>query len=488
MVGLIALLFFATLAIAVYKKKKYLLWCSVVVILGLLLMVLSHIMYMQILTNVNFTFGIDYKIDDFFTKCVNLSLSDLRLISLLGEVMLLTLFMLITGGLLKKRVLFYIFSVICICVYLYFSLPNVMFEIYININSNVEHIALRTQYIFNLMQNIRRIIIAYFAVIPYLVCFYKYNKTILVFRKIDILNMATYIIAVELMLFLCIVLNIVNNFCKASYEIFGMSNIPDVYLITSYKLVMLAFSFILIFIIVAKSNLSRKYYTKFNVKNIYDISGLDITLKMVLHTYKNIFFMIRQLSDTDMYDANLDEHSKTQFSKINSLSENALYSITRQVKMLSSIENEVEKFEINNCIEQALEHLDDAEREIIQISYKTEENIVNSDVYYLSEAIYNITRNAVEAVRKVKEPTVNIDVLFEDGWFLIEISDNGEGIEKHKIKDIFKPLVSFKNGRDNWGIGLYYSHKIIETLSGYLYVQSEEHKYTKFQIYVPKNI
>ena len=83
MVGLIILLLFATLAIAVYKKKKYLLWCSVVVIIGLLLMVLSHVMYMRIMTNVSFTFGIDYKIDDFFTKSVNLSLSDLRLISLL---------------------------------------------------------------------------------------------------------------------------------------------------------------------------------------------------------------------------------------------------------------------------------------------------------------------------------------------------------------------------------------------------------------------
>ena len=245
---------------------------------------------------------------------------------------------------------------------------------------------------------------------------------------------------------------------------------------------------ILMFIIVAKSNLSRRYYTKFNVKGIYGVSRLDKSLKMVLHTYKNIFFLIRQLSEEDMYDEKLNERSKAQLLKINSLSENALYGITKQIKMFSAIENEIESFNLSECINQAISNLDSKEQSFVNINYLTDERVIKSDSYYLSDAIYNILKNAIEAVSRVQEPKVDINILYEDGWFLIELSDNGDGIEKNRLKEIFKPLVSYKNGRDNWGIGLYYSYKIVSTLSGYLYVQSEVNKYTKFQLYIPQNV
>ena len=52
-------------------------------------------------------------------------------------------------------------------------------------------------------------------------------------------------------------------------------------------------------------------------------------------------------------------------------------------------------------------------------------------------------------------------------------------------KQIFKPLVSTKQGSNNWGIGLYYAKKIVKSHNGHIFVESSPNKYTKFEIFLP---
>lgn len=488
MVSLVLVLLFVTLSVAIYFRKRPLLWYSVGVFLSLLFMVLSNTLYMRTLTNVSFGLGIDKAIIVFCDKIFSMTISNLRILSMYGEIILLTLLMIISGNLIKKKGIFYLFSICCIGIYAYICSPDVMFGLYVDINSANPAVSQYAKDSIAILDNVKKIIISCFALCPYILCFFKYKKTILIFKKKEILSEALYVALVETLMLLCVFLNVINNLFESSYEIFYKGNLPEVYAIESYGFVSFALFIILMFIIVAKGNLSRKYYTRFNIKGIYGVSRLDKSLKMVLHTYKNIFFLIRQLSEEDMYDETLNERSKAQLLKINSLSENALYGITKQIKMFSAIENETESFNLSECINQAMSNLDSKEQSFVNINYLTDERLIKSDSYYLSDAIYNILKNAIEAVSRSSEPKVDINVLYEDEWFLIELSDNGDGIEKHRLKEIFKPLVSYKNGRDNWGIGLYYSYKIVNTLSGYLYVQSEVNKYTKFQMYIPQNV
>ena len=72
------------------------------------------------------------------------------------------------------------------------------------------------------------------------------------------------------------------------------------------------------------------------------------------------------------------------------------------------------------------------------------------------------------------------------GHFIIEVIDNGPGIEKNQIKQIFIP---FKQGHffasQGVGLGLALVKDVIEKHSGKIFVNSKENEYTEFRIIIP---
>ena len=82
-------------------------------------------------------------------------------------------------------------------------------------------------------------------------------------------------------------------------------------------------------------------------------------------------------------------------------------------------------------------------------------------------------------------PHLRITVGTEQDKLFINISDNGIGIKKHYISKIFTPLFSSKSGGKNYGIGLTYSKRIIESHGGSISIKSKYKEYTTVQITLP---
>ena len=209
---------------------------------------------------------------------------------------------------------------------------------------------------------------------------------------------------------------------------------------------------------------------------------------MVLHTYKNAFLMIKKSADMIERDEADISIVKQRVSTIDNIAENALYTITAHMEMIKQIDTDFQKFniEVETC--RAIKKVLINKSAEVEFISSMNDKCINSDPFYFSEIVYNIFLNAVEAVEGVKDPKIMVKLTEEKNWFLLEIRDNGRGIEKHKIKDIFMPLYSEKCGPNNWGIGLYYVRKIVRALSGYLFVESKPGDYTVFRVYLPKNI
>jgi PAS domain S-box-containing protein len=70
-------------------------------------------------------------------------------------------------------------------------------------------------------------------------------------------------------------------------------------------------------------------------------------------------------------------------------------------------------------------------------------------------------------------------------YFLIKISDNGEGISAEKISHIFEPF--FTNKDNGTGLGLAMVYRIIKDHEGALYIESREGAGTDFYISLPLN-
>ena len=108
---------------------------------------------------------------------------------------------------------------------------------------------------------------------------------------------------------------------------------------------------------------------------------------------------------------------------------------------------------------------------------------INSTLF--AWVIENLVKNAVDAMKGKGKIIISISESETD--IIINIHDNGDGIDKSIIKNIFKPGVTSK--KRGWGLGLSLSKRIIEEYhNGAIFVMESKKKIgTTFTIQLPKN-
>lgn len=113
------------------------------------------------------------------------------------------------------------------------------------------------------------------------------------------------------------------------------------------------------------------------------------------------------------------------------------------------------------------------------VSIKPPTLIVRIDVKLIEMVLINILKNAVEAVQEVDSPEIDFRVfLDQDHGVIIEIRDNGPGIEPEAMERIFIPFYTTK--KQGSGIGLSLSQRIMQMHQGSLTARSEVGKGTAF--------
>ncbi|GAA4321634.1 hypothetical protein GCM10023149_21570 [Mucilaginibacter gynuensis] len=108
--------------------------------------------------------------------------------------------------------------------------------------------------------------------------------------------------------------------------------------------------------------------------------------------------------------------------------------------------------------------------------------IFNSHKAYLNSILFNLIGNAVK-YRSEEPPVIRVDVTREGNDLLIQVKDNGTGIDLAKYgKDIFKPYQRFTNSHEGKGLGLFLVKSHVKVLNGTIEVASEPEKGTTFTV------
>ena len=85
----------------------------------------------------------------------------------------------------------------------------------------------------------------------------------------------------------------------------------------------------------------------------------------------------------------------------------------------------------------------------------------------------------------IKEPEVIIKSgLLSDGKILLEVKDNGMGMDQEVLKKLFTIFFSTKGSRGT-GLGLLLSRKIVQEHGGEIQIHSEPMKGSSFQVVLP---
>ena len=104
----------------------------------------------------------------------------------------------------------------------------------------------------------------------------------------------------------------------------------------------------------------------------------------------------------------------------------------------------------------------------------------------IEKALANIIDNSVEAMENKKDGRLRIETSIQDGYFETVISDNGKGIPRNKVKQIYDPFFTTKTYGP--GLGLTYALKTIQNHKGMISVHSTEGEETEFIIRLPLHI
>lgn len=105
----------------------------------------------------------------------------------------------------------------------------------------------------------------------------------------------------------------------------------------------------------------------------------------------------------------------------------------------------------------------------------------------LEQVLINLLVNAAQAADK-EDAWIRIGVLDAASCnkdIVIEVTDNGCGMDEIVKKKLFDPFFTRKSGKEGTGLGLYVSRTLIEGLGGKIHVESEIGKGSTFRIVLP---
>lgn len=129
-------------------------------------------------------------------------------------------------------------------------------------------------------------------------------------------------------------------------------------------------------------------------------------------------------------------------------------------------DKEKELTKLNIPIEKALNILHSTiVRENVQVTLDIKtDNDINIYTYEVMQVVLNIIKNSIDnfVEKKIESPSINIRVIEDNNHFIIQICDNGGGIDEAILPKIFDPYFSTKSEKNGTGLGLYISKIVIE--------------------------
>ena len=109
------------------------------------------------------------------------------------------------------------------------------------------------------------------------------------------------------------------------------------------------------------------------------------------------------------------------------------------------------------------------------------------DEYSLEQVLLNLIVNAVQAADKT-DSFVKLSASTGRDWrdhTIIEVIDNGCGIDRKTLDRIFDPFFTTKSAAEGTGLGLYVCHNLIESLGGTIKVESRPGEGSTFTVSLP---
>ena len=156
--------------------------------------------------------------------------------------------------------------------------------------------------------------------------------------------------------------------------------------------------------------------------------------------------------------------------------------------------NELQDFEINHCLDQAMLLCSNRFKHKTKAVMALGADIptITGDYQKMEQVFVNLFVNAADAIEEkahlAEKGMLRICSEFKAPYINVTVEDNGPGIPKDKLRDIWKPFFTTKAVGKGTGLGLAISHGIIQDHGGDIYVENKPEGGARFTIKLPVGV
>ncbi len=221
---------------------------------------------------------------------------------------------------------------------------------------------------------------------------------------------------------------------------------------------------------------------RFNLDETIDtmINGMS----MLSHAIKNEACTINLCVDTIRSIEDIGPGTDRKLSIIKESSKN-LTEFTQRINKFRTMEMDMEPYFLKILVEKSIDQvIPMINGKNIRIENRIEnDETIMIDAVHISEVLRNLLINAIEAIED--EGVIYIDSAIKEEKFSISVTDNGIGIRREALEKVMTPFYSTKNGKNNFGLGLSYCYKVMNSHNGQLKIISQVNRGTTMYLLFP---
>lgn len=209
--------------------------------------------------------------------------------------------------------------------------------------------------------------------------------------------------------------------------------------------------------------------------------------KQVAHEIKNPLTPMRLTVQS--FDHSFDPKDPDSASKLHEFCKTLIQQIDIMSEIASAFSNFAEMPTANkeklNIVKEVKKALDIFHEPYISYYPDKKEITTRMDKIQLTRIVTNLVTNAIHALENTEHPQINVKVYETNKEVIIEVEDNGKGIEKKDASKIFEPKFTTKSS--GMGLGLPMVKNIVEAYNGSISFTSGQEEKTVFSVSLPKD-
>lgn len=196
------------------------------------------------------------------------------------------------------------------------------------------------------------------------------------------------------------------------------------------------------------------------------------------------------VSLTELYQrSSLESERQKMVEMVQESAERLLHTLdtlAEAIKISKNAERELKQLQLETCFRQVISLLEGdilKHKVELQADFRACPQVWFAPLY-LESILLNLISNAIKYASPARRPMVQVRSFWQDGQAVLEVRDNGLGIDLKRYGDkLFGLYKTFHHHPDARGVGLFLSKTQIEVLGGRIEVESQPGEGSVFRVF-----